>query len=231
MRLCECYNQKDLSHHLQINEKEVIMEITCPWCGTNYLEFQSNCSNCGGILPVPERRVMKSGAEIEVPAPPPAPREVPKGYMGKVMKGEVTPIVGAIFAPLGIIFAVVGCVLLFVFTPVGIPFSIIGGVFTVIGLGLLLSGYGKAQRTVQVLQDGLTAEGEIVDIYRDESRSVNGRHPWVIAYEFAVDNQVYDGEMRSLERRLPAHIQLDAPTYILYLPENPDVNTLFPPLR
>jgi hypothetical protein len=22
----------------------------CPWCGTAYLEFQSNCTNCGGPL-------------------------------------------------------------------------------------------------------------------------------------------------------------------------------------
>ena len=35
--------------------------ITCPWCGTHYLAFQSNCSNCGGALPV--------GVEKSAPSP------------------------------------------------------------------------------------------------------------------------------------------------------------------
>lgn len=205
--------------------------ITCPWCGTNYLEFQSNCSNCGGILPVPEKRTTKTGIEIQIPSPPLAPREVPKGYLWQVMKSEVTPLIGGIFAPLGMVFGVIGCVLLFVFLPVGLPFTLIGVVFTSIGIPLFIVGYNKAQQTVQVLQNGETAEGEIIDVYQDQTLSVNGRHPWVVEYEFTIQDEVYVSKMRSLERRLPDHLQVDAPAYVLFSPDDPKVNTLFPPLR
>ena len=34
--------------------------VTCPWCGTNYLTFQSNCNNCGGALPVAAEKIALS---------------------------------------------------------------------------------------------------------------------------------------------------------------------------
>ena len=45
--------------------------ITCPWCGTNYQSFQSNCSNCGGSLPLPIEKPSEI-PEAQIAAPPPA---------------------------------------------------------------------------------------------------------------------------------------------------------------
>ncbi len=36
--------------------------ITCPWCNTSYLNFQSNCSNCGGPLPLPQQPMASSAS-------------------------------------------------------------------------------------------------------------------------------------------------------------------------
>jgi hypothetical protein len=55
--------------------------ITCPWCGTNYAEFQSNCGKCGGSLPIPPQ----PGVAREEPllAPPPAPRPIADRFAWK----------------------------------------------------------------------------------------------------------------------------------------------------
>ena len=57
--------------------------ITCPFCGTNYQQFQSNCSNCGGPLPLPQvsrpaapGAVQPRPAQVKPATPqPPAPPE------------------------------------------------------------------------------------------------------------------------------------------------------------
>ena len=48
--------------------KELTMVI-CPWCGTNYTTFQSNCSRCGGPLtgPTPAETSIK---DDQVTMPP-----------------------------------------------------------------------------------------------------------------------------------------------------------------
>ncbi|MGH2581874.1 MAG: hypothetical protein ACRDFQ_03135 [Anaerolineales bacterium] len=64
------------------------MTITCPWCGTNYTSFQTNCSNCGGTLPAPTEvhppAEVKRG-KIELQMPPAPPREISDTYARRIM--------------------------------------------------------------------------------------------------------------------------------------------------
>jgi len=36
-------------HFFDLSNKDETM-ITCPWCGTNYQTFQSDCPKCGGPM-------------------------------------------------------------------------------------------------------------------------------------------------------------------------------------
>ena len=47
--------------------------ITCPWCGTSYTTFRSNCKNCGGPLPPPAEATATPPPIPDLPEPPPPP--------------------------------------------------------------------------------------------------------------------------------------------------------------
>src|SRR5438094_6909998 len=96
--------------------------VTCPWCGTNYQNFQSNCDRCGGPMGLPS----ETGAPAagRPPAPPPAPRPVAPSYAWKLMFTDGMGIAGLVFLILGAVFAVIGLALTVIIITafVGLPF-------------------------------------------------------------------------------------------------------------
>lgn len=198
--------------------------ITCPWCGTGYTSFQPNCHNCGGSLPLP------STAEAAgLLAPPPPPRRVPRGYARRLLFTEAWGIVGLVLGILGVVFFPLGLALsLAVVTLfVGVPFLLLGLAFLGGGAGMLAWRYRRVQRTMEVLQTGQAALGEIVQIYENLHVQVNGRFPWTIAYRFSVQGRDYDGRVTTLSRPGPDD-QPGRPVYVLYEAGDPPVNTLYP---
>ena len=125
--------------------------ITCPWCGTNYAAFQSNCDRCGGPLPLPADPAA-SRAEGAPPTPPPAPRQVADSYAWRLLVSDGWGVVGFIFTLLGAIFTLVGGGLtLGVITAfVGLPFLLLGLVFLLgggaVGPGALSGGQANGGR-------------------------------------------------------------------------------------
>ena len=202
--------------------------ITCAWCGTTFQHFQSNCENCGASLPRPESHTARIS---DLPVPPPAPRQVPKGYLSRLLITDAWTIASGVFLLLGIIFGPVGLVLTLAMVTafVGVPFILLGLLFLVIGLPVLIWRVNRARKTVQVLQTGNTAEGEIIDVAQNYNVEVNHRHPWVVTYSFYAGG-FFEGKSSSL-RQPPAHLTPGAPVYVLYQRENPETNTLYPPLR
>jgi len=77
--------------------------VVCPWCGTNYTAFQSNCSKCGGPIQAPQT-VSASGHEYEVLMPPPPPRDISDNYRWKLMLADGWTMGAGIFALIGAIF-------------------------------------------------------------------------------------------------------------------------------
>jgi hypothetical protein len=207
--------------------------ITCPWCGTNYLEFQSNCDNCGGSLPQPYLDATVATELLpaqETPlAPPLPPRQIPKKIIGRMLLTDAGSITGGIFLLIGVIFFVVGIALVIpvITLPVGLPFAGLGIIFLIVG-GILFSWrYGHARQTIDILRDGQAALGEITKVSQNYHVRVNNRYPWVIQYQFKVHGQNYLGKLSTLSQ--PDLSQQPGKTvYVLYQHNNPEKNTLYP---
>lgn len=204
--------------------------ITCPWCGTNYVSFQSNCTNCGGPIPASQAETFPSaGASDHFTAPPPAPRPISNKYVWRLLSSDGWAIVGFVFGLLGVIFTFVGAGLtLGIITAfVGIPFLILGIVFLGLAIGGLAWRYGKAQKIVDVLRMGEATSGQVQEVQENYSVRVNGRHPWMIRYQFQVNGQDYEGNVSTLNP-VGQDIQTGKTVCVLYLNEDPRWNSIYP---
>ncbi|MFC1997101.1 hypothetical protein ACFLXI_05775 [Chloroflexota bacterium] len=207
--------------------------ITCPWCGTNYLEFQFNCNNCGGSLPLPpddapEPVELAAAPEISL-APPLPPRHIPSKVIGRIMLTDAGAITGGVFLLLGAIFLVVGIALVIpvVTLFVGLPFAGLGFIFFIVGGILFYLRYGHARQTVDILRDGQAALGEITHATQNYHVQVNNRYPWVIQYQFKVHGRTCRGKLSTLSQPDLSQ-QPGKPVYVLYQLDDPNKNTLFP---
>jgi hypothetical protein len=204
--------------------------IICPWCGTNYLTFQSNCKNCGGPLQAPAEKTVSSSAPAEQPAaPPPAPRLISDKYVWKLLSTDGWAIAALVFGFLGVVFALVGAGLtLGIITAlVGIPFLLLGLPFLGAALGILIWRYEQVQKVVNVLRMGEATYGQIAELQENYSVEVNGRHPWVIRYQFQVDGQDHEGNVTTLNP-VGQELQAGKKVCILYLPNAPQWNSIYP---
>jgi hypothetical protein len=203
--------------------------VTCPWCGTTYTQFQSNCKNCGGPLLPADMTPGPAVSSGSIPVPPPAPREISGQYILRLMATDGWSIAAFVFTLLGGIFSVVGFFLtLGIITAfVGIPFLGLGLVFLAPGVGVLVWRYNTTQKVVEVLRDGVAARGEITDVQVNYSVRINNQNPWVIRYQFQFNGQMYAGEVSTLN---PAANQYQAgnPVSVLYLPSEPQWNCIYP---
>jgi hypothetical protein len=154
--------------------------VTCPWCGTSYLAFQSNCTNCGGPLLAAAASVSPENP----PTPPLAPRSISPRYVWRLLYADGWWIAALVLGILGLVFSLVGAGLtIAVITAfVGIPFLTVGLPLLVLGGVTFVWRYQRAQKVVDVLRQGDAARGEVVDIQQKYNVRVNGRHPWVIQY-------------------------------------------------
>ena len=207
--------------------------ITCPWCGTNYLEFQFNCDNCGGSLPLPPDDApepVELAATPEIPlAPPLSPRQIPKKVMSRMLLTDAGAITGGIFLLIGAIFFVVGIALVvpLITLPVGLPFAGLGFIFLIVGGILFFWRYGHARQTVDILRFGQAALGEITNVAQNYHVRVNNRYPWVIQYRFNVYGQSYQGKLSTLSQPDLSQ-QPGKAVYVLYQQDDPKKNTLYP---
>lgn len=202
--------------------------ITCPWCGTNYISFQSNCDNCGGSLPLPpEVTVTPSARSLVAPSPP--PRQVPRQALWHIMSSDVWTVPAGIFAMVGLCFAFFGMPL-----PVSLERACVG--LPVLGVGLLILGpaiavllwrYRMAQETVEVLREGEAVVGEILSVVQNYQVSVKGRHPWTVEYHYEVDGRRYGAEVNTLSRPDLSQ-EPGSPVYVLFMPDEPGRSTIYP---
>jgi hypothetical protein len=203
------------------------MMITCPWCGTSYAVFQSNCTNCGGPLLAPPDRAKEE--EETLSAPPLPPRPISGRFVWRLLLIDGWAIAAAVFALLGVIFAPlgVGLTVAVVTAFIGIPFAILGIGFLGLAVGVLVWRYREAATTVQVLREGDAVRGQILDVVENPSVSYNGRHPWEIDYEFRAGGEMHRGRVRTLNPP-GTRLQPGNETFVLYLPGDPERNAIFP---
>jgi hypothetical protein len=203
--------------------------IICPWCGTNYTEFQPNCSNCGGPLQAAEESRSSAASPESVPVPPPAPRPISNNYAWKLLTGDGWAISAFILGLLGGIFSLVGIGLTVAVVTafVGIPFLLLGLLLLAVGVGLIIWRYGKGRRVVEVLRTGQAATGSITEVRQNYSVVVNGRSPWVIGYSFTLDGREYMGKVSTLNQ-IGEDFHTGEHVCILYLPSAPEWNSIYP---
>jgi hypothetical protein len=204
--------------------------IICPWCGTNYLAFQSNCTNCGGPIPAPKEETPSSSAPADqFTPPPPPPRPFSDKYVWRLLSADGWAIAVLVVGVLGFIFTLVGAGLTLgiVTAIVGLPFLALGILFLGLAIGGLAWRIGRAQKVVNVLRMGEAASGQIVEVRENYSVEVNGRHPWEIRYQFRVSWQDYEGNVTTLNPVGPG-IQAGKTACVLYLPADPRWSSIYP---
>jgi len=199
--------------------------VICPWCGQRNPANALECRQCGGPLPAAK------GQDPGSPPPPP-PRALPKGYKAKVFWKESPELYIAVgFIIFGALF---GCSFTaagaaaggLVFAGIGILF---GGLFLVIGGAVLYSGIRHGASKIRPYERGASVLGEITEIYRDTSIEVNGRNPWAVQYQFEANGAAIEGKTRTW-KYAPKLKGIGDKVYVLYLPEDPEQNVLYPPL-
>lgn len=199
--------------------------VTCPWC-KHYWQPGAvgvECGNCGGPLPPPPGPTRGHG-------PPPAPRHLPEKYSRDVLLWKnVGAMVGTFFAAFGGLFGVLGLGLLFVLLPLGLGFAAFGVLFGGIGLALRNAARRSALRQIAALTHGHPSEGQIIAVSSDTSESINGRHPFRIEYVFQVNGQPVGGSTRAWDI-VNALRRPGEPLWVVFLPNDPSANSIWPPI-
>ena len=199
--------------------------VTCAWCNTSYSNFQPNCSNCGGPLPSPP------GADPG-PKPPAAPRELPPGYIKKRVFSDASLMIGAIFSFIAIL-------LFTVFFTISLStgmMAFLGAsaliliIFGGVGGFLFYFSFKKLRGRIRAFREGLSVQGQVTEIYTDHSVQINGRSPFCLEYRFNVGGVNYEGKVNSFDSSILAR-QPGQPIHILYVEDNPKMNSIYPPLR
>lgn len=194
--------------------------MRCGWCGSDAAAGATNCARCGGPL----------GSALGAgPRPPDAPRDLPARFVRReLVTGNTGVWFGAAWCALtGIfpaLFTVLSCA-----NPVMAPAALLSLVFPVPGVIIGVVGYRKARRRVDVLRHGRSATGTVDGAGPDTSVTVNGAHPWKLQYLFDADGRRLAGAVSSLDPGARA-FAVGAPVHVVYLPEDPERNDLWPPL-
>jgi len=205
--------------------------VTCPWCGTSYTAFQSSCDKCGGPMPPPVQAATPTAdpRTLRLPMPPPAPRPIADRYAWTLMFTDGAAVVALVFSILGAVFTLIGFVMTVAIVTafVGLPFLALGLVFLVVGLAITQRRLKAARETVEVLKTGQATEGQITGLEENLNVRINQRHPWTIRYMFTALGQTYSGQVNTLNYPGPL-LQPGQPTWVLYLPNTPERNALYP---
>jgi hypothetical protein len=159
------------------------------------------------------------------PEPPPAPREVPAAFERK-QKWTGNPL-----ALVGLIFSLVGWLLLIVFVFALTLFAFIPLIFVILGWVLLRAGRKEAARVLNAFRFGRAVKGSITEVHVDSTMTVNGRHPWRIHYSFpAASGQTHEGDAVTFDSSAPDR-QRGQPVWVLAVDAQPEQNTIYPPVK
>lgn len=179
------------------------LAVECGWCAaSNRRDQVDHCTRCGGPLPA-----LPGGHPG--PRPPQTPRGLPVGYRARVLYWK------NVLVLIGIVFSVFFCWTL-IFPAIGIPMWVIGR--------------RNARRKLMALGFGVSTRGRVTGISKDLTQSINGRHPWLIAYDFDTETGVRRGEVAAWDassaQRSPGDV-----LWVVYVPGAPEENAIWPPIR
>ncbi len=179
--------------------------IKCVWCRSQFMDTTiTNCSNCGGTL---EYKVKTGEPGIK---PPMAPRELPKKFIRRIKyTGNVMTIIGMAFT---------------------IPFfwTVI---FPIIGIICWRKGIKEANNELIPLEHGTPVLGQITSIKRDYTKTINNKSPFVVEFLFEFGGQKHTGNVGNIFDDIDQQKQPGDKVWVVYMPENPELSSLWPPLK
>lgn len=182
--------------------------LECPWCSTvNYVVEETNCKKCGGPLPaVPQ----KNNGIDRGKAPDAPPRKLPKKFINKLKYRNVHFFIGLIF-------------IVFLFWSV---------IFPIYGFAIIRHRLKIAKNKIAALERGIKAEGTLKAIYKDESITMNERHPWKLEYEFKTHTGAIIEAVKTEAWNKNNRFRADGDRiWVVYLKENPEINAIWPPVN
>jgi hypothetical protein len=159
------------------------------------------------------------------PPPPPIPRTLPKGFeFRQKWSGNILALIGGMFFFIGsfifLAFLVLGLL-------IGTPLPLL---FMTMGFVMLLIGRRRARSTVNAFKRGTVVEGKVASVVHDQSQTMNGVHPWKLTYHFPVGERLHEGAVISWDSTISARAPGQS-LWVLYLPQDPEQNTTYPPFK
>jgi hypothetical protein len=159
------------------------------------------------------------------PPPPGAPRALPKGFAFRTRwSGNIASLLGAVLFGFGTATATP-----MVITGHWLP-ALFPAFFALGGFSLLRYGLNHASGILRAFRHGVATTGKVASIGLDPTQSLNGKHPWKLIYHFPVNGQLTEGKLVSFDSTL-AHRRIGQPVWVLYREQDPNQNTLFPPVK
>lgn len=177
----------------------------CPWCRSEFPNSViSNCPNCGGTL-----EYQKNTNDLG-PRPSVAPREIPAKFVRRIKyTGNVYTIIGIVFT---------------------VPFfwTVL---FPIIGIFLWRKGLREANEELIPLQQGAVVQGEIESVEYDYTKTINGKHPLTINFTFKANGQTHIGNVGNIFDSANKLKKAGDAVWIVYMPENPELSSVWPPMK
>jgi len=180
--------------------------IKCAWCRSQFVNaVLANCSNCGGTLEYSKNSGSDSG-----PRPPMAPRALPKKFVRRIKyTGNVMTMIGMAFT---------------------IPFfwTII---FPIIGIFCWRKGIKEANDELIPLEHGTPVLGEIISVERDYTKTINGKSPFTVEFLFTVGSQKHNGSVGNIFDNIDQQKQKGDKIWVVYMPNDPNLSSIWPPMK
>jgi len=95
---------------------------------------------------------------------------------------------------------------------------------------MIYFGYRKAAGQILALEKGQAAPARLVDVYRDTTVVINGRSPWKLEYLFSTPSGEHGGWVHAWENTHSQRPSGEA-FWVVYLPDDPEQNTPWPPVK
>jgi hypothetical protein len=159
------------------------------------------------------------------PEPPEPPRKLPDGFALRVRLTRNVPMI------IGLGFTLIGGFMTVAMISVKTWAALFPAFFLLGGLGMLKMGFQEGVRVLDAFRHGRAVRGKAASVREDTQTTVNGRHPWEIIYTFEAEGQPYEGKVTTFEAATANRFYGQPPVWVLVVEDNPERNTVYPPIR
>lgn len=100
-------------------------------------------------------------------------------------------------------------------------------IFPLVGLAMFAGAVRSNRREVAAFTHGVPTRATVVYSGPDTTTKINGRHPRIVRWRFELDGREYTGSLSGFELGSLEALVEGEEVPVLYLPENPSINTLY----